>query len=87
MVSQVKNQMTIEAYGDFLRVKHVVSICQVNPNKASRRKLNKCFHIIKTMHDFFKGSLSNLSHVRQVMLQKKLLSILSKRHQAWHAKV
>jgi hypothetical protein len=24
--------------------------------------------IIKTMHDFFKGSLSNLSHLRQVML-------------------
>jgi hypothetical protein len=56
---------------------------QVNPNKASRRKPNKCFHIIKTTHDFFKGSLSNLSHLRQVMLQQKLLSILSKRHQAW----
>jgi hypothetical protein len=26
---------------------------QVNPNKASRRKPNKCFHIIKTTHDFF----------------------------------
>jgi hypothetical protein len=39
------------------------------------------------MHDFFKGSLSNLSHLRQVMLQQKLLSILSKRYQAWHAKV
>jgi hypothetical protein len=30
----------------------------------------------KTTHDFFKGSLSNLSHLRQVMLQKKSLSIL-----------
>jgi hypothetical protein len=60
---------------------------QVNPNKASRRKPNKCFHKIKTMHDFFKGSLSNLSHLRQVMLQKKSLSILSKRHEAWHEKV
>jgi hypothetical protein len=79
--------MIIEAYDDFLRVKHVVSMRQVNPNKASRRKPNKCFHIIKTTHDFFKGSLSNLSHLRQVMLQQKLLSILSKRHQAWHAKV
>jgi hypothetical protein len=49
---------------------------QVNPNKASRRKPNKCFHIIKTTHDFFKGSLSNLSHLRQVMLQQKILSIL-----------
>jgi hypothetical protein len=87
VASQVKNQMIIEAYGDFVRVKHVVSMRQVNPNKASRRKPNKCFHIIKTMHDFFKGSLSNLSHLRQVMLQQKLLSILSKRHQAWHAKV
>jgi hypothetical protein len=87
MTSQVKNQMIIEAYGDFVRVKHVVSMCQVNPNKASRIKPNKCFHIIKTMHDFFKGSLSNLSHLGQVMLQQKLLSILSKRHQAWHAKV
>jgi hypothetical protein len=38
------------------------------------------------MHDFFKGSLSNLSHLRQVMLQKKSLTILSKRHQAWHEK-
>jgi hypothetical protein len=56
--------MIIEAYGDFVRVKHVVSMHQVNPNKASRRKPNKCFHIIKTMHDFFKGSLSNLSHLR-----------------------
>jgi hypothetical protein len=26
--------------------------------------------IIKTTHDFFKGSLSNLSHLRQVMLQQ-----------------
>jgi hypothetical protein len=59
---------------------------QVNPNKASRRKSNKCFHIIKTTNDFFKGSLSNLSHLRKVMLQQKSLSILSKRHQAWHAK-
>jgi hypothetical protein len=59
---------------------------QVNPNKASRRKPNKCFYIIKTTYDFFKGSLRNLSHLRQVMLQQKLLSILSKGHQAWHAK-
>jgi hypothetical protein len=53
MTSQVKNQMIIEAYGDFVRVKHVVSMRQVNPNKASRRKPSKCFHIIKTTHDFF----------------------------------
>jgi hypothetical protein len=26
---------------------------QVNPNKASRRKPNKCFQIIKTTYDFF----------------------------------
>jgi hypothetical protein len=26
---------------------------QVNPNKTSRRKPNKCFQIIKTTHDFF----------------------------------
>jgi hypothetical protein len=77
MASQVKNQMIIEAYDDFVRVKHVVSKRQVNPNKASRRKPNKCFHIY-----FFKGSLSNLSYLRQVMLQQKLLSILSKRHQS-----
>jgi hypothetical protein len=38
MESQVKNQMIIEAYGDFLRVKHIVSMCQVNPNKASKEK-------------------------------------------------
>jgi hypothetical protein len=53
MASQVKNQMIIEAYGDFVRVKHVVSMHQVNPNKASRRKPNKCFYIIKTTHNFF----------------------------------
>jgi hypothetical protein len=41
------------------------------PNKASRRKPNKCFRIIKTTHDFFKGSLSNITHLRQVMLQQK----------------
>jgi hypothetical protein len=76
---QVKNQMIIEAYGDFIKVKHVVSMRQVNPSKASRRKpQRKCFHIIKTKHDFFKCSLSNLNHLRQVMLQQKLLSILSK---------
>jgi hypothetical protein len=45
--------MIIEAYGDFVRVNHVVSMRQVNPNKALRRKPNKCFHIIKTTHDFF----------------------------------
>jgi hypothetical protein len=82
MASQVKNQMIIEAYGDFVRVKHVV-----DPNKASRRKPNKCFHIIKATRDFFNGSLCNLTHLRQVMLQQKLLSILSKQYQAWHAKV
>jgi hypothetical protein len=53
MASQVKNQIIIEAYDNFVRVKHVVTMRQVNPNKASRRKPNKCFHIIKTMHDFF----------------------------------
>jgi hypothetical protein len=45
--------MIIKAYGEFVRVKHVVSMRQVNPNKASRRKPNKCFRIIKTTHDFF----------------------------------
>jgi hypothetical protein len=30
--------MIIEAYGDLLRVKHVVSMRQVNPNKASKEK-------------------------------------------------
>jgi hypothetical protein len=60
---------------------------QVNPNKASRRKPNKCFRIIKTTHDFFKGSLSNLIHLRQVMLQQKSVSILSKKYQAWQEKV
>jgi hypothetical protein len=88
VASQVKNQMIIEAYGDFIKVKHVVSMRQVKTNKASRRKpQRKCIHIIKTTHNFFKGSLSNLSHLRQVMLQQKLLSILSKRYQACHAKV
>jgi hypothetical protein len=38
MASQVKNQMIIEAYGDFVRVKYVVSMRQVNPNKASKEK-------------------------------------------------
>jgi hypothetical protein len=79
VVSQVKNQMIIEDYGDFVRVKHVVSMRQVNPNKASKEKTTIiCSHITKTTHDFFKGSLNNLSHLRQVMLQQKILSILSK---------
>jgi hypothetical protein len=65
------------------KVKHVVSMRQVNPNKASKEKTAIiCSHITKTTHDSFKGLLSNLSHLRQVMLQQKLLSILSKRHQA-----
>jgi hypothetical protein len=81
MASQVKNQMIIEAYGDF------ISMRQVSPNKASRRKPNKCFHIIKQRMIFFKDSLSNLSYLRQAMLQQKSLSILSKRYQAWHEKV
>jgi hypothetical protein len=38
MASQVKNQMIIEAYSDFVRVKHVVSMRQGNPNKASKEK-------------------------------------------------
>jgi hypothetical protein len=38
MASQVKNQMIIEAYGDFVRVKHIISMRQVNPNKASKEK-------------------------------------------------
>jgi hypothetical protein len=71
--------MIIEANGDFAGVKHVVSMRQVNPNKASKEKTTiRCSNMIKTTHDFFKGSLSNLGHLRQVMLQQKLLSILSK---------
>jgi hypothetical protein len=62
-----------------VKVKHVVSMCQVNPNKASKGKITiLCSHIIKTTHDSFKGTLINLSHLRQVMLRQKLLSILSK---------
>jgi hypothetical protein len=38
MASQVKNQMIIEANGDFVRAKHVVSMRQVNPNKVSKEK-------------------------------------------------
>jgi hypothetical protein len=71
--------MIIEARGDLFVVKHGVSMRQVNPNKASKEKTTiLCSHIIKTTHDFFKGTLSNLSNLRQVMLQQKLLSILSK---------
>jgi hypothetical protein len=55
MASKVKHQMIIEAHGDFVWVKHVVSMRQVKPNKASRRKPNKCFRIIKTTHDFFQS--------------------------------
>jgi hypothetical protein len=33
MASQVKNQMIMEAYGDFVRFKHVVSMRQVNQIK------------------------------------------------------
>jgi hypothetical protein len=88
VASQVKNQMIIEVIWQLFRVKYVVSMRQVNSNKASKEKTTiKCSHIIKTTHDFLKGSLSNLSHLRQVMLQQKLLSILSKQYQAWHAKV
>jgi hypothetical protein len=69
VVSQVKNQMIIEAKWQLVRVKHVVSMRQVNPDKASKEKITiTCSHITKTTHDFFKGSLSNLSHLRQVML-------------------
>jgi thymidylate synthase ThyX len=60
---------------------------QVNPNKASKEKTKLMLPNNKTTHAYFKGSLRNLSHLRQVMLQQKSLSILSKRHQAWHAKV
>jgi hypothetical protein len=79
VVSQVKNQIIIEAYGDLFKVKHGVSMRQVNPNKASKEKTTIiCSQIIKTTHDSFKGTLSNLSHLRQVMLHQKLLSILLK---------
>jgi hypothetical protein len=75
--------MIIKAYGDFVRVKHIVRMRQVNPNKASKEKTTiTCSNMIKTTHNFFKGSLSNLTHLRQVMLQQKLLSVLSKQHQA-----
>jgi hypothetical protein len=46
--------MIIEARGDLFVVKHGVSMCQVNPNKASKEKTTIiCSHIIKTTHDFF----------------------------------
>jgi hypothetical protein len=38
MASQVKNQMIIEAIGDLFCSQHGVSMCQVNPNKASKEK-------------------------------------------------
>jgi hypothetical protein len=54
-----------------VRVKHVVSMHQVNSNKASKEKTTIiCSHVTKTTHDSFKGTLSNLSHLRQVMLRK-----------------
>jgi hypothetical protein len=62
-----QNQMIIEAYDDFVRVKHVVSMRQVNPNKASRRKPNKCFHIIKTTHDFFFQRLNKQSQSFEII--------------------
>jgi hypothetical protein len=62
-----------------VQVKHGVSMRQVNPNKVSKEKTTIiCSHTIKTTHDSFKGTLSYLSHLRQVMLQQKLLSILPK---------
>jgi hypothetical protein len=71
--------MIIEARGDLFVVKHGVSMRQVNPNKASKEKTTIiCSHIIKTTHDSFEDTLSNLSHLRQAMLQQKLLRILSK---------
>jgi hypothetical protein len=76
VASQVKNQMIIEALGDWFVVKHGESMRQVNPNKASKEKTTIiCSYIIKTTHDSFKGTLTNLSHLRQVMIQQKLLSI------------
>jgi hypothetical protein len=46
--------MIIEAICRLFRVKHVVSMRQVNPNKASKEKTTiTCSHIIKTTHDFF----------------------------------
>jgi hypothetical protein len=56
VISEVKKQMIIEANGDFVGVKHVVSMRQVNPNKASKEKtIITCSNIIKTTHDFFQG--------------------------------
>jgi hypothetical protein len=70
---------TFEMYQRFAKVKHGLSMRQVNPNKKSKEKTTIiCSHIIKTTHDSFKGTLSILSHLRQFMLQQKLLSILSK---------
>jgi hypothetical protein len=61
--------MIIEAIGELFCSQHVVSMRQVNPNKASKEKTTIMLpYNKKTMHDFFKGSLSNLSHLRQVML-------------------
>jgi hypothetical protein len=58
-------------------------MCQVNPIKASKEKTTIMLPYNKKQRMiFFKGSLSNLSHLRQVMLQQKSLSILSKIHQA-----
>jgi hypothetical protein len=60
--------MIIEAIGDLFCSQHGVSMRQVNPNKASKEKTKLMLPNNKTMHDLFKGSLSNLSHLRQVML-------------------
>jgi hypothetical protein len=54
-----------------VKAKHGVSMRQVNPNKASKENITIiCSHIIKTTHDSFKGTLSTLSYLRQVMLQQ-----------------
>jgi hypothetical protein len=47
--------MIIEASGDFVRVKHVVSMRQVNPNKALKEKMKLMLPNNKTMHDFLKA--------------------------------
>jgi hypothetical protein len=44
---------------------------QVNPNEASKENTTKIFfYKIKIMHDSFKGTLSTLGYLRQVMLQQ-----------------
>jgi hypothetical protein len=83
VVSQVKNQMIIEAIWRLYKSQTWCKHAPSQPNKASKDKTTiTCFHIIKTTHDFFQRLIKQSQSFETSHATTKTTKHTIKRHQS-----